>query len=215
MASLPESSPAPERVIIKRYANRKLYDTRASRYVTLQQIAEYVKAGDDVQIIDNTSKEDLTSVTLAQILYESERQREPGDRRARSLRDLLREGRERLLESLKESPVGKLVQRVEDGEPGADGAEAVDSVDGSETPRESHPRLPITSPREALDELKHIADEQWRGLLEAALSTVHQLQSEVQRLHSRIEDLEGRLGAKLGKRDDDPPPEDRPKRDGE
>ena len=59
--------------IIKRYANRKLYDTQASRYVTLDQIAELVRAGEDVQVIDNTSKEDLTSVTLAQIILENER----------------------------------------------------------------------------------------------------------------------------------------------
>ena len=51
--------------LIKRYANRKLYDTRASRYVTLPQIAQLVRSGEDVQIIDNVSKENLTSVTLA------------------------------------------------------------------------------------------------------------------------------------------------------
>ena len=39
--------------IIKRYANRKLYDTERSKYVTLEEIAEMIKAGDDVQIIDN------------------------------------------------------------------------------------------------------------------------------------------------------------------
>ena len=59
--------------VIKRYANRKLYDTRESRYVTLQDIAEFVRIGENVQIIDNKSKEDLTRVTLAQIIYEEER----------------------------------------------------------------------------------------------------------------------------------------------
>ena len=59
--------------VIKRYANRKLYDTRDSRYVTLLQIAEYVRGGEEVSIIDNTTKEDLTNVTLAQIVYEEER----------------------------------------------------------------------------------------------------------------------------------------------
>ncbi|HEX5656532.1 MAG TPA: polyhydroxyalkanoate synthesis regulator DNA-binding domain-containing protein, partial [Polyangiales bacterium] len=43
--------------VIKRYANRKLYDTRSSRYVTLPQIAELVRSGEDVQIIDNRTKE--------------------------------------------------------------------------------------------------------------------------------------------------------------
>jgi hypothetical protein len=53
---------------IKRYSNRKLYDTRQSRYVTLLQIAEMVRAGEDVQIIDNATKEDKTDVTLALII---------------------------------------------------------------------------------------------------------------------------------------------------
>lgn len=59
--------------IIKRYANRKLYDTQHSRYVTLEQISEMIRRGDDVTIIDNKSKEDLTSVTLAQIIFEEEK----------------------------------------------------------------------------------------------------------------------------------------------
>ncbi len=61
--------------IIKRYANRKLYDTQHSRYVTLEQISDMIRAGDDVKIIDNKSKEDLTSVTLAQIIFEEEKKR--------------------------------------------------------------------------------------------------------------------------------------------
>jgi polyhydroxyalkanoate synthesis repressor PhaR len=59
--------------IIKRYANRKLYDTQHSRYVTLDQISEMIRNGDDVKIIDNKTKEDLTKVTLAQIIFEEEK----------------------------------------------------------------------------------------------------------------------------------------------
>lgn len=59
--------------VVKRYSNRKLYDTQKSRYVTLDQIAELIRTGQDVKIIDNTSKEDLTSVTLAQIIFEQEK----------------------------------------------------------------------------------------------------------------------------------------------
>lgn len=59
--------------VIKRYSNRKLYDTARSKYVTLDEIARMVKAGEDVCIIDNESKEDLTSVTLTQIIYEQEK----------------------------------------------------------------------------------------------------------------------------------------------
>ncbi len=59
--------------IIKRYANRKLYDTDRSCYVTLEEIAEMVKEGDDLRIIDNRTGEDLTSVTLTQIIYEDQK----------------------------------------------------------------------------------------------------------------------------------------------
>lgn len=65
--------PPPAAKVIKRYSNRKLYDTARSRYVTLDEIARMVKAGEDVCIIDNESKEDLTSVTLTQIIYEEEK----------------------------------------------------------------------------------------------------------------------------------------------
>src|SRR6201985_1322464 len=61
--------------VIKRYTNRKLYDTVESRYVTLDEIAQMIKGGAGVKIIDNRSKEDLTSVTLAQIIFEEEKKR--------------------------------------------------------------------------------------------------------------------------------------------
>ena len=53
MDNTDESKPLPR--VIKRYSNRKLYDTRDSRYVTLLQIAEMVRGGEEVQIIDNTT----------------------------------------------------------------------------------------------------------------------------------------------------------------
>ena len=59
--------------IIKRYANRKLYDTEHSRYVTLDQISQMIRHGDDVKIVDNKTKDDLTTVTLAQIIFEEEK----------------------------------------------------------------------------------------------------------------------------------------------
>jgi polyhydroxyalkanoate synthesis repressor PhaR len=59
--------------LIKRYANRKLYDTQRSAYVTLDEIAELVKAGEDIQIVDNRSGEDMTGVTLTQIIYEDQK----------------------------------------------------------------------------------------------------------------------------------------------
>ena len=59
--------------VIKRYANRKLYDTERSCYVTLEDIALMVRNGEDCRIVDKNSNEDLTSVTFAQIIFEEEK----------------------------------------------------------------------------------------------------------------------------------------------
>lgn len=57
-------------MIIKKYSNRRLYDTEASRYITLEELAARIRHGSDVQVIDAQSGEDLTQATLAQILLE-------------------------------------------------------------------------------------------------------------------------------------------------
>jgi polyhydroxyalkanoate synthesis repressor PhaR len=59
--------------VIKRYSNRKLYDTQESRYVTLDEIEEMIRAGREISVVDATSGDDLTSVTLTQIILENER----------------------------------------------------------------------------------------------------------------------------------------------
>jgi polyhydroxyalkanoate synthesis repressor PhaR len=59
--------------VIKRYSNRKLYDTQASRYVTLEELEELIRAGKEISVVDVPTGEDLTSVTLAQIILENER----------------------------------------------------------------------------------------------------------------------------------------------
>lgn len=69
-----ESAPAAIRTI-KRYANRKLYDMTDSSYVTLEEIAQFVKNGEEVRIVDNKTKEDLTAVTLTQIIFEEEKRK--------------------------------------------------------------------------------------------------------------------------------------------
>lgn len=55
---------------IKRYSNRKLYDTEASEYVSLSDISELVRSGETVKVVDNATDEDLTAQTLTQIILE-------------------------------------------------------------------------------------------------------------------------------------------------
>ena len=64
---------APERHLIKKYANRKLYDTRTSRYITLEGIAQLVRDGHDIKVIDRDNGHDLTQVTLSQIVLSEEK----------------------------------------------------------------------------------------------------------------------------------------------
>src|SRR5487761_1100653 len=62
----------PERHIIKKYANRKLYDTRTSSYVTLEGIAELVSEGHEIKVVDRETGQDLTQVALSQIVLSEE-----------------------------------------------------------------------------------------------------------------------------------------------
>jgi len=64
--------------VVKRYSNRKLYDTQESRYVTLEELEELIRAGKEISVVDVSTGEDLTSVTLAQIILENERSRRAG-----------------------------------------------------------------------------------------------------------------------------------------
>ena len=58
-------------IIVKKYANRRLYDTDWSRYVTLEELAGRIRDGEDVRVVDAKSGADLTQLVLAQIILES------------------------------------------------------------------------------------------------------------------------------------------------
>lgn len=59
--------------VIKRYPNRKLYDTEAKRYVTLDNITQMIQQGQEILVIDHETGEDLTNLTLSQIIFEQEK----------------------------------------------------------------------------------------------------------------------------------------------
>ena len=58
---------------IKRYPNRKLYDTEAKQYITLEGIASLIRRGDEIHVVDNSTGEDLTALTLTQVIFELEK----------------------------------------------------------------------------------------------------------------------------------------------
>ncbi len=59
-----------EKVLLKKYSNRRLYDTEKSAYVTLSQLADLIKGGREVEITDAETKEDVTAFILTQIVFE-------------------------------------------------------------------------------------------------------------------------------------------------
>lgn len=67
---------AHEKIVIKKYANRRLYDTSASAYVTLEHLSELTRQGKDFIVQDAKSGEDLTRAVLAQIIFEQENKKE-------------------------------------------------------------------------------------------------------------------------------------------
>ena len=72
MQKINDSATTAEPVVIKKYANRRLYNTDSSTYVTLDDLAEMVKAGRDFLVYDAKSGEDITRSVLAQIIFDQE-----------------------------------------------------------------------------------------------------------------------------------------------
>jgi polyhydroxyalkanoate synthesis repressor PhaR len=89
-------SGALETHVIKKYSNRKLYDTYTRRYVTLDVIADLLRDGHEVRVVDRNTGEDITAVTLSQILLDMERHRR-GPLPEPILVDLVKERGEQLL----------------------------------------------------------------------------------------------------------------------
>ena len=98
-------------VLIKRYANRKLYNTDTSRYITLKGVAELVEHGEDVRVIDNETGEDITSVTLSQVLVDNERSNRDLPRSL--LSDIIQKGGDALYGALKRG-VGDASEGIEE-----------------------------------------------------------------------------------------------------
>jgi polyhydroxyalkanoate synthesis repressor PhaR len=73
-----EVSAMSARVVIKKYPNRRLYDTSSSAYVNLEDIARMVRIGKDLQVVDAITGEDLTRVTLTQIIVEDAKDQPTG-----------------------------------------------------------------------------------------------------------------------------------------
>lgn len=190
----PQGSQPPQdrqKRIVKRYSNRKLYDTRESRYVTLLQIAEMVRAGEEVQIIDNATKDDLTEVTLAQIIYEEQKQHSRSVP-LQTLRDLIHQRGEKLMTQLREGPLGRLLPHERDAQ-NVDDHETYGGTPAKDDKVSGEPKKTLLDQsREAFEGIQAKIDERVKSAL-ASFSPFQQLQSEVSRLSAKIEELEAKL----------------------
>lgn len=63
----------PDRILIKRYGNRRLYNTETSGYLNYQELVKLIRDGHDVQIIDSRTKADVTKAVLMQVILEEEK----------------------------------------------------------------------------------------------------------------------------------------------
>ncbi len=192
-ASPSASAPATERPrrVVKRYSNRKLYDTKDSRYVTLLQIAEMVRSGEEVQIIDNNSKEDLTEVTLAQIIYE-EQKAHSRPVPLQTLKALIHQRTEQVLSELREGPIGRLI-------PGLSGevasGEKTEKADAKKEPESARGPSLVDQAKEKFEDWQHQIDDRVKAVLPSILPW-QQLELEVKRLTERVTQLEAEAQAK-------------------
>jgi polyhydroxyalkanoate synthesis repressor PhaR len=184
----------PETRIIKRYANRKLYDTEHSRYVTLDQISEMIRNGDDVKIVDNKTKEDLTTVTLAQIIFEEEK-KQRSFLPLGAMRNIIQSGGEWFAEAQRR--VQSILPGKRKDEDGTE-EEAPPSDDDSDAMVK---KRGIASLREWIDQSKHKLEE-WQKLVDTriretveSISPFHSVNKDVAALADRIAELETKLKA--------------------
>ena len=190
------------RRIIKRYSNRKLYDTKDSRYVTLLQIAEMVRTGEEVQIIDNNTKEDLTEVTLAQIIYEEQKQKASSRNvPLQTLKELIHQRTEKVLSDLREGPIGRLIPGSGKSEPPKPGAETAEGATSEPARTDNGTSADGASKQSLVDQAKGTFEE-WQHKIDERVKAVvpnilpwQQLQHEVKRLNTRIEELEAKLAS--------------------
>lgn len=165
--------------VVKRYANRKLYDTTTSRYVALDDIAALIRSGEEVEVTDNETGADLTAVTLAQIILEEER-RHKDLRSLAVLRELVRYG-------------GDAISNV-----ASRGIEALGDMRGrvSEIVTEgSRPAMldeVLSTSRRQIEDLQRRVDQGIRQSVER-LRSYPGIGAEVERLESRVRDIETRI----------------------
>jgi len=197
--------------LIKRYGNRKLYDTSESRYITLDEIARLVRSGNDVKVIDNENGDDLTAITFAQIILEEEKRRSSLISLG-LLRELVQHGEDTLAQL--RSQVEKGVEAI--GTIGEKAGRRMQEIVGGATSTESSARPEpnadnnkgffdeiLAAPQRRLEALQRSIDERIKSSVDR-IANHPVVQHEVQRIERSIKKLEERL-ARLRREEGDTP----------
>ncbi|WP_338864157.1 polyhydroxyalkanoate synthesis regulator DNA-binding domain-containing protein [Myxococcus stipitatus] len=200
-------APSKEPKIIKRYTNRKLYDTVESRYVTLDEIAAMIKEGTEVRIVDNRTKEDLTSVTLAQIIFEEEKKK--NQMPLSVLREIIRHPGESISGFIQKEVTPRVASIREEAESRLD--KLLRREDATKTPA---PEQPAEEPQQATDaasagglspadllkasqrafeDWQRKIDERVKHVVENLTGNLPALGRDMQSLNQRLEELEKKL----------------------
>jgi polyhydroxyalkanoate synthesis repressor PhaR len=179
--------------IIKRYANRKLYDTERSCYVTLDEIAGMIKLGDDVRVVDNKTKDDLTAVTLAQIIVEEEKkvQKMP----LKLLRSIIQSGNDAVTDFYEKRLVDPVKTMRDDVERKVDTllrrGDRAEEQKGSEAESQAHRSSAVQEFVSSTVE----AFEAWQKNIDARVQEVlhRDGKPDIAALRKRVDDLEDKL----------------------
>jgi polyhydroxyalkanoate synthesis repressor PhaR len=161
--------------VIKRYPNRKLYDTAAKRYITLEQVTALIRQGEEVHVVDHESGEDLTTMVLSQIILEQEKKQ--GGFLPRSLlTGLIRSGGETL---------GQMRHSVQSG------LESARSLTDS-APLEGQITRLVESGKVSLEQVQSLLnlDERIAAVLHRLNVPTHQ---ELQQLQAQLDALDNKL----------------------
>lgn len=151
--------------------------------MTLLQIAGMVREGEEVQIIDNNTKDDLTEVTLAQIIYE-EQKAHSRSVPLQTLKELIHARTEKVLADLREGPIGRLI-------PGVKPPDEKAVVEPVVAGKDVRPGL-VDQAKEKFEEVQHQLDERIKAIL-STFRPFQQMQQELRRLNERVEELEHKL----------------------
>jgi len=182
--------------LIKRYTNRKLYDMVESRYCTLDEIGEMVKQGAEVKVVDNVSKEDLTSVTLAQIIFEEVKK--SNQMPLAVLREIIRHPSEALSGFIQKEVSPRVASIREEAESRIDRLLRRDESKKDEVATASEGSTAadlLKTSQRTLEDWQRKMDERVKLVVENVTGNLPALGRDIQVLLQRLETLEAKLDA--------------------